>query len=277
MRWIRNSGLILSGLMLLVNQAMADGEQIPVQPGDIIQEQTTSSWVSAKPRYTVEEQIPEQPDDTIQEQITSNWVSAKPRDTVGRGQLIAAELESFNCKQNCTLQTMECNSAEDTGFYSLCAKKCFDRHSFKNKKIKKALRNCEALIQNKRYLGAIMDVLYKRSPSGELTQDIRGFFVQILREKKQDGTVKSYKPGKAPVVFLPYLVVLRKELVAIPAIRNSNGTIMENLDINLNKLIEFDGLSSVKHEIQDPVTQQNELYDVITARPAESKIIRRIW
>lgn len=280
MRWIKNSSLILSGLMLLLNQAMADGQWVPAKPGGKIGESSipeppTNIWVPTKPSGNIRESsIPEPP--------TSMWGPAKPTSDIEESSIENNSIQrqpvvdNLNCKQDCIIETMGCNDADNLGVYPPCAKKCSPKFSSKHKKVKKALRDCEVRIQKQRYLGKIMDVLYKQK-NGESTQDIRGFFVQILREKNPDGKIISYKPGKEPVVYLPYLVVLRKDVVNILSIRNSNGTIMENLDVNLDKLIEFSTLSSGKNEIKDSITQESKFYNVITARPIESKIERRIW
>lgn len=127
--------------------------------------------------------------------------------------------------------------------------------------------------QTKQYLGKISGILYKDTVENVPSQEIRGFFVEILQQKAEDEIIVSKDPQTN--VYLPYVVIIKKNLVRDPSIRNSNGTLLENLDISLDKLIEFDGFASCLWKMVNPITYQEESYFVIKSRPIQSELTEK--
>lgn len=138
-----------------------------------------------------------------------------------------------------------------------------------NEEFQAIKKSCKIKTQEKQYLGKIIGFDYKESINEIPSEDIKGFFVQVLRQKIENQIVPY---SGEEIVYLPYVVVLKKELVTVLSIRNSGGTLLSNLAINLDKLIEFDRLSSVRHNVKDANTHDKKSYYLISARPVESQI-----
>lgn len=137
-----------------------------------------------------------------------------------------------------------------------------------NKRLQNVRIDCEIKVQEKQYCGRIIGTDYKESIHDVPSQDIKGFFVQILCQKIDNQII----PECEEIAYLPYVVILKQELVTVFPIRNSGGTLLGNLAINLNGFIEFDKLSSAKLDVKDAGTQEVKSYRVITSRPIESKV-----
>lgn len=91
-------------------------------------------------------------------------------------------------------------------------------------------------LQQLSYLGQIVGTDYK----DEKKSKISGFKIKIINVS-HNGDVSLLSKE----VYLPYVVIIKKELVTKPEVRNSGGTELDNLAINLNELIEFDNITSV--------------------------------
>lgn len=113
-------------------------------------------------------------------------------------------------------------------------------------------------LQQLSYLGQIVGTDYK----DENKTKISGFKIKIINVS-HNGDVSLLNKE----VYLPYVVIIKKELVTTPEVRNSGGTELGNLAINLNALIEFDNITSVVQ----PTKTWGELR-VIPKRPLESNV-----
>lgn len=122
--------------------------------------------------------------------------------------------------------------------------------------------------QIKQYLGKISGILYKDTIKDIPSQEIRGFFVEVLQQKIEDEVV-VLKDTQLKV-YLPYVVVIKKNLCTDSSVRNSNGTLLENLDVSLSKLIEFDEFATAVWKMINPITRHEESYFVIKSRPIQS-------
>lgn len=108
------------------------------------------------------------------------------------------------------------------------------------------------------YLGQIVGTDYK----DEGKTKISGFKVKIINVSHNGDVSLLHKE-----VYLPYVVIIKKELVTTPEVRNSGGTELSNLAIDPNALIEFDNITSVVH----PTKTMGEMR-VIPKRPLVSNV-----
>ncbi|MBX9697426.1 MAG: hypothetical protein K2X53_05020 [Alphaproteobacteria bacterium] len=113
-------------------------------------------------------------------------------------------------------------------------------------------------LQQLSYLGQIVGTDYK----DENKTRISGFKIKIINVSHKGDVSMLNKE-----VYLPYVVIIKKELVTTPEVRNSGGTELGNLAINLNTLIEFDNITSVVQ----PTKTWGELR-VIPKRPLVSNV-----
>lgn len=91
-------------------------------------------------------------------------------------------------------------------------------------------------LQQLSYLGQIVGTDYK----DENKTRISGFKVKIINVSPKGDVSLLNKE-----VYLPYVVIIKKELVTTPSVRNSGGTELSNLAVDPNELIEFDNITSV--------------------------------
>lgn len=117
------------------------------------------------------------------------------------------------------------------------------------------------IFQRLPYLGKITGIDYKDDKKTK----IKGFKVNVVNVLK-DGNPSFINRD----LYLPYVVVIKKHLVTDPLIRNSGGTELEHLDINLDQLIEFEKIAKAGLK-----TKPWGYMYVIAHRPIVSKVSPR--